>query len=880
MIFWDGGAALTPAALVSLINAHAFTAPVIKAAIINSKFELYCDGTGSTGTVAISGLGLVQLGVTAGTYNPLKLQISKHTSIPTWKTSTAFPVAATGSIWLKTSNVNMGADWKIKEFNGNTNAWVSRPAPLYDSNLTALAGIDPNGGGRNLTVNSTYVRFNDGMVTPSVLDFKVYTRRTNGETKVKSIPITGGAQFNTKTVQFAIQESRKNSTDWFPITPNLSNEVAVRVTFGNGTNNHELLAAAINTAIAAHGMGYDNIVATANNDNTVTISHILGGDFLLTVGTGNVIGFEIPFYEIFVASPANNFKRMLNADGLNVGLGSLWTAVDDNDAAFIEPSPTAPRNLTEDGKLWYSSIVDEIDILINTTAGWAGYHSSTSPYHSVALDTNGPIVSATMPTRHSATSTTSPLLDGDLWISTADLEKYPQLYRYENDSWVLIDTTDQTTEYGIIFADARWTATGKVDANYDGSPSSIVDLLASDYVDFDCPDHTLYPVGMLLWNTRRSGFNVKMFMQNYVDVNSVNPYFFDQGAPEPQTAYYPHRWVTQSPNQPDGAGSFGRLAQRSVIVKALQGLVNSNQDLRDEESRRFNLIACPGYPELVSEMIGLNADRGLTAFVIGDTPARLEPTSTVLSDWGTNIYGALEDGDRGLVSYDEYLAFFYPWGYTSDNLGNNVAVPPSHMMLRTIALSDSVSYPWLAPAGTRRGIISGASASAVGYITPEGEFSSVALNSGHCSTLQQICKVNPITYIDGTGLANYGQLTRARNASALDRINVARLVVYLRRQLAQLAKPYVFEPNDKITRDELKNATETFLLELVGLRAIYDYVVVCDTSNNTPARIDRNELWLDIAIEPVKAVEFIYIPLRLKNTGEIKGLTNTNTSVV
>jgi phage tail sheath protein FI len=79
----------------------------------------------------------------------------------------------------------------------------------------------------------------------------------------------------------------------------------------------------------------------------------------------------------------------------------------------------------------------------------------------------------------------------------------------------------------------------------------------------------------------------------------------------------------------------------------------------------------------------------------------------------------------------------------------------------------------------------------------------------------------------------------------------------------------VFEPNDKITRDEVKQAVESLLLELVGLRALYDFAVVCDETNNTASRIDRNELWVDIAIEPVKAIEFIYIPLRVKNTGEI-----------
>jgi phage tail sheath protein FI len=99
---------------------------------------------------------------------------------------------------------------------------------------------------------------------------------------------------------------------------------------------------------------------------------------------------------------------------------------------------------------------------------------------------------------------------------------------------------------------------------------------------------------------------------------------------------------------------------------------------------------------------------------------------------------------------------------------------------------------------------------------------------------------------------------------------VVRLIAFLRRQLTVLAKPFLFEPNDAQTRREMKAAVESLLLELVGQRALYDFVVVCDNSNNTPARIDRSELYVDIAIEPVKAVEFIYIPLRIKNTGDIQ----------
>jgi phage tail sheath protein FI len=280
-------------------------------------------------------------------------------------------------------------------------------------------------------------------------------------------------------------------------------------------------------------------------------------------------------------------------------------------------------------------------------------------------------------------------------------------------------------------------------------------------------------------------------------------------------------------------------------------------------------MSCPGYPELIQNLIELNTDRGSTAFVVGDTPLRLPADTNTLSNWGNNLNAATDNGDQGIVSFDEYTGVFYPSGLTTDNTGNTVMVPASHMMLKTIALSDQVSYPWFAPAGIRRGGVT--NATSVGYLdSRSGEFRSVNLTDSQRDALYNV-KVNPITFFNGVGLVNYGQRTRAAGSSALDRINVARLVIYLRSQLNRLAKPFVFEPNDKITRDEVKQAVESLLLELVGLRALYDYAVVCDESNNTPSRIDRNELYLDIAIEPVKSIEFIYIPLRLKNTGEIQG---------
>jgi len=342
------------------------------------------------------------------------------------------------------------------------------------------------------------------------------------------------------------------------------------------------------------------------------------------------------------------------------------------------------------------------------------------------------------------------------------------------------------------------------------------------------------------------------------------------GAPDAQTAYYPHRWVSAAANQLDGSGTFGTEAQRAVVLTGLLATIQENTGIRQPDTVIFNLLSCPGYLETYSALIGLNTDNGESAFIIADAPANMTPDATTLSNWGNNTAGAAVDGPVGLIATNAYSAVYYPWAYTSDLIGNFVVVPPSHVMLRTIALSDNVSYPWFAPAGVRRGGVT--NASSVGYVDRNsGEFITVALNGGQRDTLAGI-HVNPITYLAGTGLVVYGQKTRQLVASSLDRINVARLVIYLRYQLNVIAKPFIFEPNDTITRNEIKQQIEKLLLGLTAQRALYDFLVVCDKSNNTTARIDANELHVDIAIEPVKSVEFIYIPMRLENTGGVAGL--------
>jgi hypothetical protein len=840
--------------VVGLINGAFPGATGVTANIVNDTIRIYNDGTANNNVIEISGtnallkaLGFIPSTSTATslTYNGPALQQTPHTQVPQWKRSTDDynNGEATGSVWMKTTEPNGGARVRVKRWSSATESWVSNEAPIYATTTAALYYLDRSGGGKNLDVDVLFTQSNADEqesgedATPPTSTFKMWKRHNKGATIVQSIVVPASQFTPSNTFSFDLAESLLGQTDL-----DVAKSVTVTTTSlpasRTASDNANALAGAINAA------GFTNIEASVTVDNRVQITHKNGGDFKFTNGT---VGMTTLFND------STDVYGVAVGDSTYDHVATNWIPFID---ATVNVSADAPLNEPVDGQLWYNPAFGEVDIMIHDGTTWVGYKNELP-----STSATGPVVSASNPYEAGTT------VNGDLWISTADLENYPTIYRYNTgltgvpaaNRWDLVDKTDQLSEEGILFADARWDLNGE-----STEAASIVDLLTSDFLDFDAPDPDLYPRGMLLWNLRRSGGNVKQYKNNYVDTATNNPRFNNN---ESMADYATDRWVTASANQEDGSGTFGRKAQRKVVIQAMKSVVDTSSEIRDEERRNFNIIAAPGYPELMSNLVNLNIDRGLTAFVVGDTPFRLPADATSLTTWGTNANLVTDNGDAGIVTYDEYMAVFYPSGFTTDLSGANAVVPSSHMMLKTIALSDNVSYPWFAPAGTRRGGIT--NATAVGYVDAlSGEFQTIALNEGQRDTLYDL-KINPLTFFNGVGLVNYGQKTRARNASALDRINVARLVVYLRSQLNKLARPYIFEPNDKITRDEIKQACESLLLELVGLRALYDFAVVCDESNNTPSRIDRNELYVDIAIEPVKAIEFIYIPLRVKNTGEI-----------
>ena len=365
--------------------------------------------------------------------------------------------------------------------------------------------------------------------------------------------------------------------------------------------------------------------------------------------------------------------------------------------------------------------------------------------------------------------------------------------------------------------------------------------------DEDVPEAGLYPAGMLAWNMRGSGYNVKVYKTNYW-AGVANDSF----------------WVTESGLQNDGAMWAGQDAVKKVIVQRMGAALVGTDELRSE-TVEFTLIATPGFPEMIDEMVALNVDRKETAFVVADTPMTLKPKGTDLQAWATNSNNAAGNGDVGLTSSSAYVGVYYPSGLATNTNGAEVVVPASHIALRTLAYNDTVAYPWFAPAGAQRGLIS--NVSSLGYLNDSKEYVSVSLNEGLRDVLYAN-KINPMTYMPGIGNVVYGQKTLSPGDSAMDRINVARLVNYLRDRFDKMSKPFLFEPHDQRTRDGVINMFNNFLADIISKRGLYDFLVVCDASNNTPARIDRNELWIDVAIQPMKAIEFIYIPVRIKNTGE------------
>ena len=822
----------TLADVISAINTAAITGVTAEtdAGVHGGKLMLYVtsfsksDGSVADGRMYIENDDnlnnvLSAVGITTGYHNSPELTFGSYTQVPSWR-STDLEPRPSGSVFIKTSALGAGASLAFKVYKSATGQFSAISASLYADEYTALYGLDPTKGGLGIAANTVFVQYD-------WFDEMSATMRAMTRTKVGQTKVTG----STPAGAFS-------GADSFTLTTSVvgsSTPMTYTIDMNGGTTKQNLVAQILAANIP-------NVTAGIEVSGAISITHTNGGTIVLkNIDAGTAVtdaGFT-----------SNTTGARLAPDGSIVL--SNFTTLD------YVPDSVQPYTPPADGTLWYSGNL-EADIMINDIGGWKGYRMVTSDargYDLSATDISGPIFAATKP----ATQTSGdPLAAGDLWIDTSDLENYPKMYRYTGTTFVSIDNTDFVDQNGIVFADARWDTDGTMDPVVDSLPV-IADLLESNYKDLDCPDYRLYARGTLLFNTRRSTFNVKQYVSNLFTATN----YPNSGLPAVSAA-----WVTASGLAADASPFMGHRAQRQMIVKAMQSAITASTEVR-EERFTFTLIAAPGYPELADEMVSLNNDRKNTAFVIGDTPLSLPANGVDIVNWSNGVSGSY---GPGLTTADPYLGVFYPACISSDVQGNEICMPASHMALRTFIRSDNLSYQWFAPAGTRRGLID--NATNIGYLRTSGSttvFVQNSINQGLRDTMYENA-VNPITNLPGVGLTVFGQKTRNGVASALDRINVARLVNYIRTILAKSGNGFLFEPNDKQTRDQFKSVISSAFNDIKAKRGIYDYVVVCDTSNNTPDRIARNELYLDIAIEPTKDVEFIYIPIRLKNPGDIAKL--------
>ena len=924
------GALSTVADVAAQINNLGWSA--LSAAEVDGKLNINLTSqirpimtiTAGTGTV------LADLGITAGVFYRPTVVFGTSAQMPLWQVGQTQP-RPTGSVWLKVGAAGTGLNPVVSAYNSATASWINKNVSLAQTDFSAISALDATGGkaipagsiyaqfARSTTPVFIWERFASGptvITGTSVPSFPVSTRYMN---VYVSMPGTS-AHSTTYQVNVGVDTSSTAAatfvTAWYAAnipytTATVTTDGLIQLThtaggiidmddfvdssFARVGSSNGLAAAAGFVVGTTPGVkyggtnpaSYTNVATTAilpatGSLSTVDLTYTAYGVSAVVAGasagaSGYAVGNQVKVLGTSIggASPANDL--ILQVTSVATGVPTVFTLISGSPPSNFETQLSNWREFTytaNEGQLvaaplnntnWFYSVTDEVDIMVQKGGVWVGYgttnydNSGFPKSGANATDPGGPIIAASAPLVQSDGTT---LVYGDLWIDTSDLEVYPVISRWQLvdgvAQWVLIDNTDQVGSTGILFADARWATSGTI-SPVDDPMVSIATLLGSSYLDLDAPVATLYPQGMLLLNTRRSGYNVKQFRTNY---------FSNANFPGETLPVMTDAWVTVSGNQSNGSPYMGRKAQRAMVVQALNAVVATNTDIRDEDNA-FNLIATPNYPELQPTMVVLNADRGETAFIIGDTPMRLADDATQIQAWATNAAGATSTGEDGCVTRNTYLGLFYPSGITNDLSGNLVAVPSSHMMIRTMLRNDNIAYPWLAAAGTRRGNIE--NATNIGYLNGQtGEFQTIKTRVGIRDVLYTNM-INPMVFFTGVGLLNYGNKSSYASSSALDRVNVARLVAYIRRQLTLAARPFVFEPNDALTRQQIAGVVQTLMVDLVAKRGLYDYLVVCDESNNTPARIDRNELWIDVAVEPVKAAEFIYIPVRILNTGELSG---------
>ena len=340
----------------------------------------------------------------------------------------------------------------------------------------------------------------------------------------------------------------------------------------------------------------------------------------------------------------------------------------------------------------------------------------------------------------------------------------------------------------------------------------------------------------------------------YVRVSAVNtptPYYFDNtGVAKPQyTSSIP---VNSSGSFTGGVGTVAAGANFYETINGTntQGLVGADYDdmidlLSNQDEYKFNILFAPGlynsgYTSQCTSMINNTQTRGDSLFILDLVP------------YGTQTLSAVTTQANSRNT--SYAASYWPWVQMIDPAtGKNVWVPASTVMAGVFAFNDTVAEPWFAPAGINRGGLQ--------VIRAEQKLPQTSRDTLYTN------KVNPIATFPGTGTVVYGQKTLQTQASALDRVNVRRLLIALKNYISQIANTLVFEQNSTATRNVFLSQVNPYLESVQQKQGLYAFRVIMNETNNTADVIDRNELIGQIYIQPTRTAEFIYLDFNILPTG-------------
>jgi uncharacterized protein len=312
----------------------------------------------------------------------------------------------------------------------------------------------------------------------------------------------------------------------------------------------------------------------------------------------------------------------------------------------------------------------------------------------------------------------------------------------------------------------------------------------------------------------------------------------------------------------NGSGSFGGATGTVLqspainfyenITTQTQGLVGSDYNnmialLGNPEAYQFNLLFTPG---LINDVAG---HTGQITSIITNTIARGDSMFvTDLVTYGSTVSQAITQAQTRDTSY---AASYWPWVRIIDPAtGKHVWVPASTVIPGVYAFTDKVSAPWFAPAGINRGGLST-------VLQAELKLTQANRDALYANN------VNPIATLPKQGVVVYGQKTLQKADSALDRVNVRRLMIELKNYIRQIADTVVFEQNTIQTRNSFLARVNPYLEGIQQKQGLYAFKVVMDDSNNGPAVIDQNQLVGQIYIQPTRTAEFISLDFILLPTG-------------